>query len=67
MVLIHPLEGVVVKARCKECSVLTSGFTIIELDLIPGEKPGIAVKTQNIASADIIPLCYVCVAVNREQ
>ncbi len=39
MVPIPPLEGVVVQASSEEFTVLTLGFAIIELDLIPGEKP----------------------------
>lgn len=31
-----------------ECAVLTSGFTVIEPDLIPGEKPDKATKTPSM-------------------
>lgn len=39
MVLILPLEGVVVQAHLEEFAAVTSGFIILELDLISGEKP----------------------------
>lgn len=39
MVLILPLEGVVVQARLEELAAVTSGFIILGLDQISGEKP----------------------------
>lgn len=45
VVLISHLEGVVVQASLEQFAVLTSWFTIIVLNLTPGEKPD---KTQNI-------------------
>lgn len=45
---IPPLEGAVTQASLEACTALTSGFTIIELDLIPGEKPDEATKIENI-------------------
>lgn len=47
VVLIPPLEGVVVQASLEDFAVLTSGFTIIELNLTPGGRPDKAMKTQN--------------------
>lgn len=48
VVLIPPLEGVVVQATLEGFGVLTAGFIVIELDLIPGEKHDKRMKTQNI-------------------
>lgn len=67
MVLIPPLEGAVGQGSLEEFAVLTSRFTIIELDLIPGVKSDKTMKTQNVTQADVIPLCSVCVEINREQ
>lgn len=66
MVFIPPLEGAVGQASLEEFAVLTLGFIIIELDLIPGGESDKTTKTQNITQANIIFLCSVCVKVSRE-